>query len=276
MQVDTPASADSDEATRLREFTALHRPALERDEARHNLILGILGNEPPALRTWTLGAPGQCAIQFPGRPLVLGELDRAQCRALADEAGELDYPGVVGLDRTAHWFAERAAENGASFLPPIPQIVHSLTELPTYPGSPGEARAAAAEDAPRLLAWLTAFGEEAVPHDPKPDPERVASGAREGRYTLWLVDGEPVSMAAISRRTRHAAAIAAVYTPPEQRARGYAGSVVAALVDLARGEGRPTACLYTDARNPASNRCYAKVGFKPMCESWHFVRVRAL
>jgi predicted GNAT family acetyltransferase len=37
-------------------------------------------------------------------------------------------------------------------------------------------------------------------------------------------------------------------------------------------EGRKTACLYTDLRNPASNRCYAKLGFRPVCESWHMVR----
>lgn len=77
-------------------------------------------------------------------------------------------------------------------------------------------------------------------------------------------------MAGIVRRSRGAAAIAWVYTPPELRGRGYAGSVTAAVVEKIYAEGRKIACLYTDLRNPASNRCYAKIGFKPVCDSWFF------
>jgi predicted GNAT family acetyltransferase len=69
------------------------------------------------------------------------------------------------------------------------------------------------------------------------------------------------------------AAISQVYTPPALRGRGYAGSVVAAVVERIFAEGRDTACLYTDMRNPFSNRCYAKIGFRPVCESRHIPRV---
>jgi predicted GNAT family acetyltransferase len=48
-------------------------------------------------------------------------------------------------------------------------------------------------------------------------------------------------------------------------------AVTAAVVDSVRAEGR-TACLYSHQRNPASNRCYAKLGFVPICRSWHYVR----
>src|SRR5215475_11513448 len=78
------------------EFLEHHLPALERDEVRHNLILANLGRlaaeHPPDLFRWTLGAPGACAVQSPGYPIVLGELTRAQCRALADETRDHDYP----------------------------------------------------------------------------------------------------------------------------------------------------------------------------------------
>ena len=72
-----------------------------------------------------------------------------------------------------------------------------------------------------------------------------------------------------------AAAIAVVYTPPPLRGRGYAGSVTAALVEKAFAEGKSMACLYTDLRNPFSNRCYAKIGFKPVCDAAHISRVVA-
>jgi len=98
-----------EQAVQTPDFVEQHRPALEQDEVRHNLILANLGRlaagHPPDLLRWTLGAPGACAVQTPGYPIVLGELTRAQCRALADQTRDLDYPGVVGPDRTAQWSA---------------------------------------------------------------------------------------------------------------------------------------------------------------------------
>jgi predicted GNAT family acetyltransferase len=79
-------------------------------------------------------------------------------------------------------------------------------------------------------------------------------------------------MATIARRVRRTGAISSVYTPPEQRGRGYAGSVTAAVVDRLFAEGKRAICLYTDLRNPLSNRCYAKIGFRPHCDSWYYVR----
>ena len=109
----------------LAQFIATHVPALERDEVRHNLILGILARAAesphPALRTWTLGGPGACAIKTPGRPIVLGEVDREQCRALAEATLDLDNAGVVGLDLRPEWFVERAVALGATFAEPVPQ-----------------------------------------------------------------------------------------------------------------------------------------------------------
>jgi hypothetical protein len=105
-----------------------HRPALERDEVGHNVILANLGRlctrassypaPVDARRSW-------CGCRTtPGYRIVLGELALSQCRALADETRDLDYPGVVGPDRMAQWFAQRAIELGLTFLEPIPQQIH--------------------------------------------------------------------------------------------------------------------------------------------------------
>jgi GNAT superfamily N-acetyltransferase len=259
-----------------RDFVGFHVAALETNEARHNVILAILaraGGDPSVnVRLWTLGAPGQCAVQTPGRPIVLGDLDQAQSRLLAETTAELDYPGVVGPDLTAKYFAERASTLGIDFVKPIPQRVHVLSGPPRYPGAAGSARAVGAGDAALFADWMIAFTREAVPHDRLPEGERLAHAVREGQHLFWVVDGEPVSMAGIVRRTRHTAAIAAVYTPPHLRRRGYAGSVTAAVAELAFAQGKRTACLYTDLRNPFSNRCYAKIGFEPVCDSLHYPR----
>jgi GNAT superfamily N-acetyltransferase len=259
-----------------RDFVEYHLPALEADEARHNLILFILArllsDASIDIRQWSLGAPGQCAVQWPNRPIVLGDLNEAQARALAEATIDLDYPGVVGPDLTAQYFVDRASALGIEFLPPIPQRIHALSGPPRYPGALGLARLVGVGDAPLFADWILAFMREAVPHDPAPDREYLVKAVGEGRHMFWIVDGEPVSMAGIVRRTRHGAAIAALYTPPALRGRGYAGSVTAAVVELAFAQGKRVACLYTDLRNPFSNRCYAKIGFEPVCSSLHYVR----
>jgi len=261
------------------EFCGIHMPALERDEARHNVMLHVLGASADGqcsnVVTWTLGLPGQCAIMTPGRPILLADLNDTQCRALAEETAQLDYPGVVGPDQTTFWFAQRAIELGIKFLEPIPQRIHSLAEKPKYPGAPGYARRTTAEDASILADWIASFVREATPHNVAPSRERLETVAGEGRHLFWIVDDEPVSMAAIVRRTRNAAAIAFVYTPPPLRGKGYGGSVTAAVVEQAFAEGKTMACLYTDLRNAFSNRCYAKIGFEPVCDSAHLLRAVA-
>jgi len=260
----------------LAEFISTHVPALEQDEVRHNLILGILARaanaENPQLMTWTLGAPGACAIKTPGRGLILADLTRGQCRRLAETTLGLDYPDVAGLGLAPKWFTERAGELGLSFAAPIPQRIHVLRGPPVRPSAQGRAREVVAADGPLLADWLMAFWREAVPHEsivPRAELERMAGS---GRYLFWVVDGEPVSLAGIARRTRNIAAIAPVYTPPDLRGRGHAKAVTAALAERLLAEGKTAVCLYTDLRNPASNRCYAKIGFAPVCDAWAYLR----
>ncbi len=44
------------------------------------------------------------------------------------------------------------------------------------------------------------------------------------------------------------------------------------LTEYIFASGKTAACLYTNLRNPYSNCCYAKIGFKPVCPSWHYHR----
>ena len=259
----------------LQEFAHFYLPALEADEIRFNVqiaaLIAAVTDTPAGFAYWTLGAPGHCAIRSPGRAILLGKLDKAECQKLAEETISDISTGAVGADDTAHWFASYVASMGANFAPPIPQRIHVLEGPPRYPGAAGAARPATAADALLLFEWLTAFHQEAVPHDSVPQMEHAEKSAGSGRYLFWTVDGEPVSMAAISRRLSRTAAIAPVYTPPEHRCRGYAGSVTAAVAERIFAEGKTAACLYTDLRNPMSNRCYAKIGFVPYCDSWHYL-----
>jgi len=254
----------------LAEFSDYHRSALMRDEVRHNLMLAILDQHPgdglPDIMTWTLGAPGQCAVKMPGRAIVLGDLSEAQCHQLAEATRDLDYPGVLGPDRTANWFVERAVRFGLRFGDMVDQQIHALADRPRYPGAPGSPRRVSAEDAPRFAEWVLAFLKEAVPHDPLPTREQLDRRAAEGGHWFWEVDGKPVSMAGVIRRTDRVAAIAPVYTPPAHRGCGYAGSVTAAVVESILAEGKDAACLYINLANRFSRRCYARIGFRHVCD----------
>jgi len=260
----------------LAEFAALHVPALEVDEVRFNVPIAVIASaakdRPADFRHWTLGAPGHCAIQWPGRPIALGDLDAAECRELAETAAGIDYPGVVGSGATAGDFVEHATALGARFDDPIPQRIHVLSSAPRYPGAPGSPRTVTAADVPLLFEWITAFCREALPHETPPDRASAETGAASGRHLFWTVDGVPVSMAAVTRRLRRTGAISPVYTPPEHRGQGYAGSATAAVAERLFAEGMSSVCLHTDLRNPVSNRCYAKIGFTPHCDAWHYLR----
>jgi predicted GNAT family acetyltransferase len=83
---------------------------------------------------------------------------------------------------------------------------------------------------------------------------------------LWLVDDQPVSMAAINRRTPSSSCVAWVYTPPKHRKHGYASAIVAAISKRELDAGAAWCSLFTDAANPTSNRIYAELGYEPRCE----------
>ena len=48
--------------------------------------------------------------------------------------------------------------------------------------------------------------------------------------------------------------------------------MTAAVAERLFAEGKSAVCLYTDLRNAASNRCYAKIGFEPAFNAWVHLR----
>jgi predicted GNAT family acetyltransferase len=66
----------------------------------------------------------------------------------------------------------------------------------------------------------------------------------------------------------------AVYTPPEQRRKGYATAAVAALSGMLLAAGKDFCCLYTDVANPTSNSIYRKIGYRPVREDAELVFVQ--
>jgi predicted GNAT family acetyltransferase len=147
--------------------------------------------------------------------------------------------------------------------------IYQLEYVNPVTGVPGSLRKATEKDKPLLFQWMVEFQEEALGETDTsglaPMLDRLLSFGTQGMF-VWE-DGQPVTMAAYTRPTTNGVCIAAVYTPPPLRGRGYASACVAALSQLLLDQGRRYCFLYTDLANPTSNHIYQTIGYKPICDA---------
>ncbi len=92
----------------------------------------------------------------------------------------------------------------------------------------------------------------------------MAETDESGLY-LWL-DPDPVALAGCGSPTPMGIRVAPVYTPPAQRGRGCVSSLVAALTASLLASGWCFRFLFTDLANPASDRIYERIGYRPVSE----------
>src|SRR5258708_3444983 len=195
------------------EFSAHHSKRLALNEIEHGVILSIL-QSPDAPHFWHFGKPGACAVQTPGRAIVLGKMTERHCRELAEHMVAIDYPGVMGNGLTTHWFANRASELGIHFREVEPQQIYVLRDLPKHPRVQGHWRPIRPDEVDLFVEWSIEFAKEALPLDPMACRSELEKHALDGTYLFWTVEDVPVSMAGKVRQLRTSAAITGVYTPP--------------------------------------------------------------
>ena len=128
----------------------------------------------------------------------------------------------------------------------------------------GKIRYAKVKDRELVLNWFKAFEIEAEIESP--DLEVAVSRVMANRALyLWTVGDEVVSLAghstAVETPLGNLCRIGPVYTPPEQRKRGYASFLVAGICSVLKARGL-SVMLYADAKNPDSNKIYSNIGFK--------------
>jgi predicted GNAT family acetyltransferase len=267
----------------LADFTAEAVPFLEVQEAEHNLILGVVGQlvrqESPtwnvmteAPRLWLIegsAGPVGAALLTPPDDLALSLSAKGAASALARSLRreERTVPGVTGPAEAADEFSATWMSLAETSAVRRPERIYKLTTVTPPVGVSGILRQATHEDLELLTEWFARFAEDA---DWELDGAFVARGAlAERRVFLWL-DGEPVSLAMWTRRTRLGCCIGAVYTPHEYRGHGYAEAVTAALSQLLLDSGLEFCCLYTDLENPVSNHLFEKIGYRPLIEVSHY------
>jgi uncharacterized protein len=256
-------------------------------EAEHSLLLGMAGSirDHPArfdgayLAVVRDRAPRFVAIRTPGFQLML---------SLADDPAAIDLvaddvvarpdrpPGVSGPIAVVRRFVDRWQAGGGPAAKVEQRTRTYRLDAVVPPSRPpaGHARVARRDDADLLARWVTAFEAEALPHlvPGEPASALVARWLDDPTRILWLWEaaGRPVSMAVCGGLTPHGRRIGTVYTPPDNRRRGYAGALVAAASQAELDGGRRFCFLDTDLDNPTSNAVYEAIGYRAMSDGeWY-------
>jgi predicted GNAT family acetyltransferase len=255
-------------------FAAAVGPLIEH-RLECNVLATVLGGvrqhhhpASEALFSYRVGPDGQptaAVMRVPPWPLLVGALD-------PDDAGELvrawleedpHPPGVSGRASPARAVAAAWAEQtGGSSRVRMREAMHVLEQVhdPARPAA-GALREADESDFELLVAWMVAFATEAGVMGGERSRQMVRS-SMTGRGLFVWEDGRPVSMLAAHPSVGGVVRIGPVYTPPEHRRHGYAGSAVAALSRRALVAGAARCMLFTDLANPTSNKIYASVGYR--------------
>ena len=122
-----------------------------------------------------------------------------------------------------------------------------------------------------LSAWRAAYRRESLG---EPEGDENVKAARDdvqelhasGSHFVLEVQGQgdPVAYSAFNARLPEIVQVGGVWTPPDQRGRGYARAVVAGSLLDARGQGVARAVLFTE--NAAVRRAYEALGFRRVGE----------
>ncbi|MCU0496487.1 MAG: GNAT family N-acetyltransferase [Anaerolineae bacterium] len=265
----------------IQQFYPLVEAFLMRDEAQHNLLLGIgyvlmqTANPEPPLYLACVEDRGQivgCAMMTLPYNLLLSEMTTSAIFKIAEDVYTL-YPQldkVNAIKRISRAFAEHwQTISGRAFELDLAERIYQLESVNMPKGVAGTIRLGAIEDRDLLIEWLLAFNREALEEMPFDLAEKWVDRAIEGKVRevyLWVDQGHPVSMAALTGRTPHGRRVGAVYTPPPFRNRGYASACVGAVSQRALDQGLKFVFLYTDLANPTSNHIYQELGYQPVID----------
>lgn len=266
-------------------FLSVAAPVLEHDTAANNLPLGIaqqLVDRPDTYAEaffWVAAESGRvvgAAMRTPPYPAILANPlhdDVIDAFIATFTGAQPGLPGVIANEPWATSFAAAwTAATGVPWRRSVAQGIYALTAVrPSRPAA-GSARAASPDDRPLLRRWLDAFVAEALQAMPRDEGDiergidaRMGPGAAGG-FTFWEVDGRPVSLTGWMR-IPGGARIGPVYTPSEERGRGYASNLVAEVSAGALERGAEACFLYTDLQNPTSNSIYRRIGYEQVAES---------
>ena len=270
------------------ELISLSGAYLEQNESENNLPLGLAyrlaedpyyyGSELPLLLSiLEQGRVVGVSLMTPPKRIILSRINanvQATIVHLVDHLREIDsqIPGAVGPEAEAQAFSECWVEGMLDVSASIDKRmrVFEAREVADLPLSPGKLRLVCPDDHPLMARWIVGLSEAiGEPVDLESARSRAEKLTQDQQLYVWDRDG-PVSIAGVSRPMRNGMTIGLVYTPPEQRSKGYATSCVLLLTKKLLSDGYSFCSLYTDLANPTSNSIYTKIGYVPIGDALAF------
>lgn len=247
-------------------------------EAENNLMLGItdsLVKDPPQAGEerffWVvmdgLRVAG-AALWTPSFKPVITRMEDEAVSALLTGMAACGTPlnGVSGPIETSTRFAGLWKDrSGADPRFVMRMWIRALTAVSPVEPRPGCFRKAVPDDLPWVVDWMRVFHEEVRLNEPVDVRKMAGEYIRDGRFFYWESGGRPVSCAGFVGAAS-GGRVNAVYTPDDERGKGYSKACVSALCRYLLAKGAKTCYLFSDSGNLVSNAVYDRVGFRTVCE----------
>lgn len=215
---------------------------------------------------------GAVALQSVGRGMWLwidpemgAEYAASVVEELSEHLKDSKLPSVTASPENAALFARiYCHKSGAAHKLSFNLMAYACPEVKMPRGVPGGIIRAEEKHTEIVAEFISGFEMDifgTAEEDREKNLVAAANRIKTNDLFLWVVDGKTVSMAAIGHRSPRHARVNSVYTPPEERRKGYASAVVAAVSQKVLDEGL-IPVLYTDLANPDSNKVYCSIGYK--------------
>lgn len=252
-------------------------PLLEKHEAENNLPIGVLNSLTEDSTIYLMATITKdeeiviALLQTHPKQIILSKPPKMSDDDIVEVAelikGQVkDIPGLIGQRD----FTEKVVKiiNKTHFFVHMNQRLYILTSVKKVAHQNGELRLVKMEDLSVIKEWVYLFCEEIGEKISQEEAEDKAIELIErARLFAWEIEGKLVTMASVSRPTKNNICISYVFTPIENRKKGFASSCVSALSQLMLDKGYKTTSLYTDLDNPTSNKIYMEIGYEPIMDS---------
>lgn len=271
--------------SRPREFWSEIAPHLQEEEAKNSLCLGLsyhfLQDPTDCVHQSALFQEGK----FVGALVVsrylnqqnllctpVQEIEHAESLLKAYRRTRKTAHNLIGELKTANLYRDLLLKSGKRLRLIMSQGIYRCDKV-IVPDNPERLlfRLAESRDIETLSRWIEDFRVEALPHDPPVNSRELAAKKIKAK-AIYVVEkkGQLVSMAGWGRDIETSCSINLVYTPGLWRKRGFASVVTSKITQLFLERGKKETNLYTDMKNPTSNKIYQDIGYKFVCDSVHF------
>ncbi len=254
---------------------------LEQDEAANNLLLGVLQSLVEQDTTplfmaavWKNHDIGLVLLQTQPKQIILSKptaLSSQDIQELGEKLVQTVQPilGLIGEKKLTTELARYVSQDqGTRANVHMEQIIYKLEKVKNTLQTNGKLRRVIASDHPVIKEWVYQFCQETnQPLSLEDASSKATFLINKGNLVAWEVNGELVSMATATRPTRHNITISYVYTPSNQRKKGYASDCVSDYTQRLLNSGYQTTSLYADQSNPTSNYVYRQIGYEPIMDS---------